>query len=217
MVARRVGRPLVGLDLAHDSTSGFEPATAIPECPTDLGVEPGGSRKHDLVILGRTGGGRPVLAAVEAKTDEPFDERLEQRVTKARALLDRGAATRQLDRVQRLARGVFGRPVVRDDGSLDDELKSIPYQLLAGIEGTAIEADHREAEIAIFAVHAFHSPGLNVAAVQENRDAFTRFVAAMAHEPFQVSEGVLYGPFTLPGGEGIPRRDVLVGMTTSRL
>jgi hypothetical protein len=211
-----VPKNLLDLIRADPSTATFEAATAIPECPTHLRGERGGRRKHDVVIFGRAGN-QAVLVGVEAKTDESFDELISERIDKAQRLLAKGKPTGQLDRIQRLSLGVFGRPAVREDVTLDAELGALPYQLLAGVAGTVIEADDRRADTAIFVVHAFHSDALNADAVMQNLAAFQSFVAAIASQPVVVREGVLYGPFTLPGGGGVPASKLLIGMTTSSL
>jgi hypothetical protein len=149
--------------------------------------------------------------------DEPFDEPISDRIDKARRLMAKGTPTGQLDRIQRLSHNVFGRPIVRNDGTVDADLGALPYQLLAGVAGTVIEADKRGADIAIFVVHAFHSDALDADAVKQNLAAFQSSVAEIASGPVVVQERVLYGPLRVPGGAGVPASSILLGMTTSSL
>lgn len=205
---------LLTLVRAHRLTEAFEPATAIPECPTHLRGEAGGRRKHDLVILGMAAS-RRVLIGVEAKTDEPFDEPLKKRVRRAQGMIARGEPTNQLKRIERLVWALFDRPAFIGD-TLEPALAPIPYQLISGLAGTLYEADNRGADLAVFAIHTFHSAALDAAAVSANRDAVSRFAALIAGGQVDVKENELYGP-GMARGTGVPPVPFLLGWTTTLL
>lgn len=189
--ATAVPSDLLVLLRSHELTADLEIATAIPEQRTPLRGERGGHRHHDLLLLGRAQGKR-VVVGIEAKTDEPFDQPLGERIVPARALLAKGEKTGQLDRIKSLSTAVFGRSAVTPDEEPDSSLAPLPYQLLAGVAGTLIEAQQREAALAVLAVHAFHSSGLDSEAEERNRRDFEAFVRALpggAH--VAVTEGQL--------------------------
>lgn len=207
---------LASLLTSHELTRDLAVATALPEFETSLAGESGGPRRHDLLLLCATSAGR-VVVGVEAKTDEPFDENLARRIRRVERLLEAGGVSAQVTRARRLSRALFGRDVVLADGLLDDALGRVPYQLLAGAAGTLIEAGRRDADLAVFCVHALHRSGLNARRLRANLDGFQAFVTAVARADAHVTEGVLTGPFLVPGGEGVPQIPLLLGIATSAL
>jgi hypothetical protein len=198
-------------------------ATVIPELSTPLGDVPRGARRHDLVLLG-VARGRRTLVGVEAKADEPFDAPVAQRVQETRRKEAEAVAasqvfrSAQIPRIERLARALLGREALAPNGSMEPDVGRIPFQLLAGLAGTLIEAAARGAEQAAFVVHAFHSQGLDLLRVAANDDGFKHFLAGLdPGEHNGLRYGELHGPLEVPGGEGIPRMPVYVGMTATTL
>lgn len=214
--ATAVPSELLALLRSHELTIDLEIATVIPEQRTPLRGERGGHRHHDLLLLGRARGKR-VVVGVEAKTDESFDEPLGRRIAAAKALIAKGEKTGQLDRIERLSTAVFGRSAVRPDEEPDSSLAPLLYQILAGVAGTLIEAEERNADLCILAVHAFHFSNLDPEAEERNRGEFEAFVRALpGGVHLAITEGQLAGPLTVAGGGGIPRIPMLLGMTTTR-
>lgn len=190
--------------------------------PTALGDVPRGARRHDLVILGVDAAGRPTLVGVEAKADEPFDAPVSVRLAAAHTAAaaaeaeEREDRSAQIPRIEWLARELFGRPARGGDGAPDPEIGALPYQLLAGLAGTLIEAKARGAEQAALVVHAFHSDALDPEKVATNDAGYARFVLALpggaALEP---EYGRLHGPLRVPGGERIPPLPLYVGIAAT--
>lgn len=207
---------LTTLLTSHALTRDLAVATVLPEFDTSLAGESGGPRRHDLLLLCSTAASR-VVVGVEAKTDEPFDETLARRIRRVEKIIDAGGASAQVTRARRLSRALFGRDVIRADGELDAALRRNPYQLLAGAAGTLIEAGTRGADLSVFCVHALHRSGLDARRLRANLDGFQAFVAAVAGAGAHVAEGVLAGPYLVPGGEGVPRIPLLLGIATSAL
>lgn len=225
---RRDGSAAVPPDLQAllDDNAALGPlrvGTAIPELKTPLGDVPSGPRRHDLVLLSVDGQGRRTLVAVEAKADEPFDAPVAVRIRAARAGAEKAKEANredrsaQLPRIDRLARALFGRSAFGPDGTTDAVIGTLPYQLLAGLAGTLIEAAARGAEQAVFAVHAFHSDALHAGRVEANDAGFARFLAALPGGPTSIEYGRLHGPLAVPGGEGIPVMPVFLGIATTKL
>jgi hypothetical protein len=199
-------------------------ATVIPEFPTALGDVPRGARRHDLVLLGADRQDRPTLVGVEAKADEPFDALVSARLRRAQATAtlarEEGRSDRsaQIPRIEWFSRALLGRAVFRSDGLVDAEVGALPYQLLAGLAGTLIEAAARGAVQAVFVVHAFHSTALDPVRVAANDAGFARFVEALpGGRGLVVRYGQLHGPLKVPGGAGIAPLPVYVGIAATQL
>lgn len=215
---------LQALLVSNASLASFRVATVIPELPTPLGDVPRGARRHDLVILGVDSSGRRTLVGVEAKADEPFDAPVSRRIAAAQAAAtaaeaeEREDRSAQIPRIERFAQALFGRGALGDDGVPDPLMGALPYQLLAGLAGTLIEAEVRGAEQAAFVVHAFHSGDLDRKKIATNDAGFARFVAALpGSATLEPQYGQLYGPLYVPGGEGIPSLPLYIGIATTEL
>jgi hypothetical protein len=145
----------------------------IPELQTPLGDVPRGARRHDLVLFGMDAHGRRTLVGVEAKADEPFDASVKTRIKRAQGERDRATrerrvyASAQIPRIERFSRALFGRDAM-PGGAPDTVVGELPYQLLAGLAGTLIEAAACGADQVAFVVHAFHSQRLDPDRVAAN-------------------------------------------------
>jgi hypothetical protein len=188
------------------------------EHETQLGGEVGGPRNHDLLLVGKAAR-RLVVVGVEGKADEQFDRPLQERWEEAQRTLAAGKPTRWPERVARLAAGLLGVEAVSSDGGLNPALADVPYQLLSALAGTLIEADERGAGLAVFVVHVFTSRATRPDRVARNQAALVSFIRRLAHDPdLVVRDGVLYGPFAVPGARGVPAHiPVLVGETVTML
>jgi hypothetical protein len=79
-----------------------------------------------------------------------------------------------------------------------------------------IEAEEREADLAVLAVHVFATAKTRRELVAANKKTFARFASLLAGVPEgQISDGQLVGPFTVPGGGGIPSMAGLIGSVTT--
>jgi hypothetical protein len=106
-------------------------------------------------------------------------------------------------RLNGLAVALFGRPVIRDDGSLDPRLEPLRYQLLTGVGATLAETAKRGARRAVFVVHEFRSDGLDPASLARNHDDYELFVKELTGLS-EVPRRGLVGPILVPGRESIP-------------
>ncbi|MEP7366886.1 MAG: hypothetical protein ABI972_26815, partial [Acidobacteriota bacterium] len=96
-----------------------------------------------------------VTICVEAKADESFGGSVAEELAKAR----RRPATRFPDRLNWLSSSLLGVPAFldRDQMALSDEIAGLPYQLLAAIGGTILEAELQKSTMAILVVHEFRT------------------------------------------------------------
>jgi hypothetical protein len=200
---------------SHDATRGVRFVTAWPECETRLD-DLGKGRQHDLLLCG-TAGGRPVLIAVEAKADETFGARIEtclrlaQRDSEQATQADQ-PASRLPERIDRLSRLVFGRPV-------DKALGRLRYQLLHGIAGTALEAHRLGVTWAAFIVHEFTGSQTDAKRLEANQGDLDRFVTALSGgAPTTLEPGTLIGPFFVQSaGSDLNQLPIYVGKVRTSL
>ena len=189
----------------------FVATCAVPEWKTPLDLGPSGQvdrgpRNHDVLLFGHTKLAR-VVVGLEAKTDEPFDRLIGLRLAQAERTLSakKGRGTDFIERVQRLSRGVFGRPVVSVAGDVLEEdagLAWLPFQFLSGIAGTLREASRQEAGLGVFLVHHFTAPGMWVDSAVQNRLRFDLFCKELGCGA--VDGDGLIGPISVPGGQWVP-------------
>jgi hypothetical protein len=215
------GEIVVPLDMArllasHPSLHALELRSGYAEHKTRLRGERRGPRVHDLLLAGETPRGRVVIG-VEAKADETFDATLGERWATAQATLERGEPTNWPVRLRRLCLALLGVDAVSPAGTLEDAVATVPYQLLSALAGTLIEADERNAELAVLAVHVFATDRTRPEIVATNKQVFASFVERVTSVPAaEVEDGRLYGPFDVPGGGGIPQIPTLIGVVTTR-
>lgn len=184
---------------SHENFQRFRLGTVTPEVCTRLDEYRQG-RNADAIVTG-TSDGRRTLIAVEAKASESFGEEIETRFWSA---LD---GTNVPERINGLAKAVFGRPVML----IDAELGALRYQLLHALAATVIEAQERNADQALFAVHYFPNSR------REMQDTFSdlrRFVRALNTGP-DISPGTIV-PVRLTGSSIVPKDlPLFVGWATA--
>lgn len=208
-------RDLARLLDSHQLTRGLCASEAYPELRTDLRGEARGPRVHDILIVGTTGRGR-VVVGVEAKADEAFDRTLADRWAAAQRTLQAGNATNWPARLARLTPALFAAEATDAGGEFNQELSHIPYQLISALAGTLIEAERRRAVLAVLAVHVFATNRTRPEILAENKRVFSGFAAFVTEsDPTEIVDGQLYGPFTVPGGGGIPSIPALIGSVTT--
>jgi hypothetical protein len=207
---------LSALFASHPTLTGLELREGFAELKTDLRGEQRGPRNHDLLLVAEADVGRVVIG-IEAKADESFDRTLAERWVTAQATVARGEATNWPARLERLARALLGVEAVSSAGDFNEEVADVPYQLVSALAGTLIEAEEREAVLAVLVVHVFATERTRPEVVEANKKVFARFVERVAHVPLDdVADGRLYGPFTVPGGGAIPSIPALIGIVTTR-
>ena len=200
---------------SHDCTRGIRLVDGYPEWKTGLRGEQRGPRVHDLLLVGEVGD-RKVVVGVEAKADETFGGTASEGWAAAQATLAREEATNWPTRLARLIRALLGVEAVSEDGTLNPEVVDVPYQLVTALAGTLIEAEGREADLAVLAVHVFATAQTQEAVIAENKQAFAKFAERVTGtRAADIADGQLYGPFCVPGGGGIPRGPALIGVVTS--
>jgi hypothetical protein len=115
-----------------------------------------------------------------------------------------------------VSRALLGRDGFLGSGDIDPVVGELPYQLLAALAGTLIEAELRGAEQAVFVVHAFEPDALDQERIATNKEGFRRFVTALPGAGSEAIEtGMPRGPLSVPGGEGIPAMPLFVGIAVT--
>jgi hypothetical protein len=217
-----VGPPadFVAMLTAHPLLRELVLTEGYAEHETPLRGERGGPRNHDLLLVGTAAAGKVVIG-VEGKADEQFDRPLRERWHLAQRTLASGAKTNWPARLERLAPGLLGLEATASDGTLNPLLADVPYQLMSALAGTLIEAEERNAQLAVLLVHVFTSSATRDELVERNREVFADFVRRLASTPDAVvDDNHLYGPFAIPGGSAtrIPSHiPVLVGELVTEL
>lgn len=203
----RMPDDLSALLKSNPATVGLVIDEAVAEMTTRLDDYRGGSRNHDLVLLGRAHG-KTVLVAVEAKADEEFGRRIGEELTAGSAKPNSNIP----DRIRLLSLSIFGRPI-------DADIESLRYQLLHGFAGALIEAKNRQADLAVFVVHEFISSETRPANIARNKADFTEFIRSFAGlSRVSVEAGRLISGIRVPGGPYVPSDvPVLIGKVVTNL
>lgn len=84
--------------------------------------------------------------------------------------------------------------------------RSLCYQLLTAVAGTAIEAARSDASLAVVIVHEFRMENINESSRSQNAEDFKSFVGVLCNTPAtDVTPGRLYGPVAPAAAEHLPR------------
>ncbi len=191
----RNGEPAMPIEYAellrsHRDTRSFKPTVGIAEMEIRID-EFGGPRNSDMVVIGKSGRSK-ILLAVEAKADEEFAK------TIADELRGLPPNSNKPERVARLAAGVLNR-------ELDPSLTSLRYQLLHALAATAIEAKSHQAELGILLIQEFISLSVDFEKVTQNASDLKAFVQTVpGWTDADLSIGTLLPPITLNGNRYIP-------------
>jgi hypothetical protein len=185
---------LLDLLATHPDLAGMDVERAWPEAviPLEQPAFAGNTRNADLIAEGRCASGRVVIA-VEAKSNEPLGEPVGLYVLRMREK----PRSRLPDRVDNLTRALFGRPVETPDG-LDSTLAALRYQLVHATAGAILEAQRRQAAIAVCVTHTFASARTDAVPkdMETNAAAQAAFVSALTGaEP----TAPVVGPIPVPG------------------
>jgi hypothetical protein len=181
--------------------------SGITEHETRLPCSNGGPRCHDLALRARQDA-TDVTICIEAKADEPFGGTVEEELLKARKRVrspdrvSRPAETRFPNRLDWLSRSLLGLSAFQDEQFtlLSDEVAKMPYQLLAAIGGTLIEAKLQNASKAIFVVHEFRTSKTRNAKMDHNAQMLNGFLRLLtsrnieAGNELELATGHVVGP-----------------------
>lgn len=172
-----------------------------------------GPRNADLAITARDRKG-VVAITVEAKADEPFDNTVAEVFDVAlERLLENprsGGVARVVDLAQSLIPGwVTGTVAVSE----------LRYQLLTAVAGTLALAAEIEADRAVLVIHEFHTAKTSARLLSRNAQDIDHFVARLSNGTVRaIDEGVLAGPFFVPGEPLFTRQIALyIGKAVRRI
>jgi len=169
-------------------------------------------RVHDLVAIGQSGDDK-VCIAVEAKVNEGFGNGTAKAIyDKAVRARQEGVSTDLPDRIIGLVRSIFIDPEKR-------EISDLQYQLLYAVAGTLAEAKNNECSRAVFFVHTFETNCFEDKDYERNKKALKKLVDLLSKGTIkEIEEDKLYGPFTVPGSDYIPRdAELYIGHIKSKI
>jgi hypothetical protein len=205
------GEPTVPSELiqlldSREETRGIAIFSGITEHETRLPFSRVGSRCHDLASRARQDG-HEVTICVEAKADEPFGGTVAEELLKARNRVKekKQTSTKFPNRLDWLTRSLLGLPAFQDEQLkfLSDAVAELPYQLLAAIGGTLLEAKLQKAVKAVFVVHEFRTSKTAVAKMNANSQVLNGFLRLLKLRNAGVDKGVeleighIFGPILM--------------------
>jgi hypothetical protein len=129
---------------SHEDTKGVVIDSGKVERETPLPHSTRGNRCHDLSFEGSLASCE-IFVSIEGKADEPFGGNV---ANELRTALIRSADTNFPKRLNSLTQHLLGVLAFEDPQGkqLNPVIKSVPYQLLAGIVATLVEAGERGAK-----------------------------------------------------------------------
>jgi hypothetical protein len=141
------------------------------------------------------------VICVEAKADEPFGRIVAEELREA----VKRQGTRFPERLDWLTRSLLGIPAFSNPGEveLSDAVSDLRYQLLTAVAGTLLEAQARNAAVAILLIHEFRTQSTDDANLRDNGEALNRFLSLFySHnggpdEPVCLQHGEMLGPISL--------------------
>lgn len=174
---------------SHELTRDAQLREGRPEFVTRL-PERGEGRNHDLLVRG-TLGYRSITLGFEAKTDEPFDTSVAERLD---AAVRRTPSSRVPARAKKLLQYLFAR----ECDPLRQPFAGLRYQLIVAAAATAVQALDDRADLAVFVVHELITWKCDADKIRQNSDDFASFVSLlMGGSAADVHAGRLYGPIRL--------------------
>jgi hypothetical protein len=196
------GRPEAPVELAAllrtiPEFPGLVVARGHPEYRVNFDGLPGEPRNADLVLHCETLAGR-VGVSIEAKSREDFGPPVNEVVAEAARKWCDEAHSNYMPRLQNLYRTLFLR---RKPGA--PRWGELRYQLLTAAAGALVYAAQIDAAAAALIVHEFRPSNINEVRYADNSRDFRNFVQRIG-DVLDAEAGVVYGPFSLPGGGVIP-------------
>ena len=185
---------LTGLLASHPDTTGALVRSVVPEHMVRFDGFRGEPRNTDIAALADHPAGL-IAINVEAKADEPFDERVHEVLT---AVIKRIAAdehTNGVARIQQLAASLLP-PSVPETSRLGD----LRYQLLTGLAGAIAFAIASKATKTVLVIHEFITERTDDRKHETNANDLVAFLARLTSgEVRSVVAGRLVGPIAIPG------------------
>ena len=153
-----------------------------------------GPRNADIAIWAQDANG-PLAITVEAKADEPYDRLVADVFDASMETLLEKVNSKALTRVADLSRCLFGAR--RGEQA---HVMALRYQLMTATAGTLALARSMNATRGVVIVHEIISASCMQAKLDVNAHDWKRFLNRISGGTVtDVQDGVLYGPFTVPG------------------
>lgn len=186
---------------------------AEPEAKLRFDGFPGEPRNSDLAIYARDATGRYLLA-IEAKADEPYGETVAMTIDAAGIRLKANPRSNGLNRVRQLAEALFG-----DGTAAVANVASLRYQLLTASAGALCAAEQEGYDRTVLLVQEFVTNKTSDDNHLRNSHDLLAFINALKPGVTTVvMAGILYGPFTVPGGNLLKRPpELYIGKVTRNL
>ena len=146
----------------------------------------------DVLLVGSDRAG-PVVAAVEARADEPFGSTVGETLEAARSRLDGNPRSKGVARIERLLAALFGAT------TNDRDVLELRYRLLTVTVAAMVEAERQSARRAVVMVHEFATDRTTDEKRTSNARDLDRFVARFAGRRGRLEPGKLAGPYGVPG------------------
>jgi hypothetical protein len=137
---------------------------------------------------------------IEAKADEAFGAPLAKKRALALAQIEKGKATRWLERLEILGSMLFGPKFDLDEPGYS----GVGDQLVSGVAGTAIQSAQDGANIAVFVVYEFSTAKTKAMNHKRNAAALDKFIRLLPGGHHGPEPGALVGPFQLFDGRFMP-------------
>ncbi len=193
----------------HQDFGEFQRWEAEPEKQVRFDKFRGEPPNIDVLLIGHDTDG-PVVAAIEAKADEPFGYTVARTLAAAERRLAKNPRSKGVARLQQLTAAILG---VKPETVTD-----VRYQLLTATAAVVAEADRWSAERAVLIVHEFVTDETTDARHLANASDLDAFVSLLSRGVVgSVPAGALVGPFTLPGGAAARPIRLYVGKATEDL
>jgi len=183
---------------SHDMTRETIFERGVVECKTPLRYR-GGPRNHDVAVWGRKEG-RRCFIGVESKANDGFGATVQDQLDGANDIRRKGKNTNQDMRADWLSRILIGYGLLQ--GNDHNEVRDLPYQVLAGVAGTMFAAKASQCALAVFVVHQFRTEFTDDQKIATDAECLELFASLLvqrntargllAQLPLQY--GVLLGP-----------------------
>jgi len=172
---------------SHKLSAGILTDRGIVELKTPLCYS-SGPRNHDLALWARNDSPTAFIG-IESKANDGFGETIQQQIDKAERTRLRGKNTNLKQRAEWLSQSLLGVALSSDkdqDPNGDAEgqearakVLQLPYQLLAGVAGTLLEARDARSQVAIFVVHQFRTSYTNDREIKADAKRLHRFASLL--------------------------------------
>lgn len=164
-----------------------------PEAPIRFDSH-SGPRHADIAVSARDANGA-IAVTLEAKADEPFDQRLADVLEDSLERLIANAESGGFVRARDLARALL--PPLSDKQA---SLGTLRYQLFTGVAGTLALAEREKAARAVFIVHEIVTNQTSRQKLNANHKDYSAFVRRLTGmKDLEVMPETLYGPIRVPG------------------